>query len=255
MNGKVVLGVLLFLIWGFFSGWYYVCTIKQACDNTNTESVEQSTTNPVSFEVGSSLPIKGESFEAYKLELMNKLGETNLVRISGLYSLDESTDADNLGLERAAAARKLFPELSDDRFVLTSDLIFESNTSTPQLKFDILINNETIENTDFGSVIYYSGIDSIEADSTVNEFARLLAGNDRIKTIDVIGHTDNQLDESTSYAKSMEVANSIKELLIKNGMDETAIFATGKGSSFPLADNLTEEGRQTNNRIEVLINY
>ena len=257
MNGKAILSVLLFLIWGSFSGWYYICTIKQACGETQLDTEQQSRSNPISFTSGSSEPQESESFATFKAELLEKLGATNLVKITGLYSLDETTGAENLGLERAKAARNLFPELTDDRFVLSSDLIFDANADQElsKLQFNVLINNETIENTDFGSVIYYSGIDSLENNEGILKFAQLLANNTGIKSIDIIGHTDNTLGDADSYSKSMEVASALKRILVNSGMDETIIFTTGKGSTFPLGDNLTEEGRLSNNRIEVLINY
>lgn len=257
MNGKVILSVSLFIIWGLFSGWYYVCNIKQVCKGENSGVVDQGASNPITFTLGSSEPQEVNGFDAFKLELLNKLGESNILRITGRYSLDETTDADNLGLERAAAVRKLFPELSDDRFVFTSELIFNNgdSKSASQLKFDVLINNAIIEHTDFGSVVYYTAIDSFENNTSVLEFATNLANDTRISSIDIMGHTDDALSEADSYAKSIEVANGLKEVLIQQGMDKEKIFITGKGSSFPLADNITEEGRMKNNRIEVLINY
>lgn len=72
----------------------------------------------------------------------------------------------------------------------------------------------------------------------------------------VVGHTDN-LDpknpQNTNYLISSRRAALVKRYLIDKGIDESLVSSEGKGSAYPLVDNETEEGRNVNRRIELLI--
>ncbi|MDQ6761712.1 MAG: OmpA family protein, partial [Bacteroidota bacterium] len=51
-------------------------------------------------------------------------------------------------------------------------------------------------------------------------------------------------------------ANSVKQYLIDNGVEESRITATGYGEDKPIADNNTAAGRAKNRRVEMhLKNY
>lgn len=67
------------------------------------------------------------------------------------------------------------------------------------------------------------------------------------------GHTDNTGDESRNIALSQSRADAVRHFLIKQGVDELRLTATGLGSARPLADNATSEGRSANRRTEFTI--
>jgi OOP family OmpA-OmpF porin len=74
--------------------------------------------------------------------------------------------------------------------------------------------------------------------------------------IDIDGYTDITGSADKNQVLSENRANSVKQYLISNGVDESRITATGHGINDPIADNKTAAGRAKNRRVEMkLRNY
>lgn len=71
--------------------------------------------------------------------------------------------------------------------------------------------------------------------------------------IEIAGHTDNIGNASDNQKLSEQRAGAIREYLIKKGVSPSRVIAKGYGSTDPVADNSTYEGRQKNRRTEVRI--
>lgn len=69
--------------------------------------------------------------------------------------------------------------------------------------------------------------------------------------IEIGGHTDSSGIEEKNVLLSQQRAEVIKAYLVKNGIPEANVFAKGYGSSQPIADNQTPEGKAKNRRTEV----
>ncbi|ALJ05687.1 cell envelope biogenesis protein OmpA [Pseudalgibacter alginicilyticus] len=67
----------------------------------------------------------------------------------------------------------------------------------------------------------------------------------------VEGHTDSIGSESLNQRLSDSRANSVKEYLIKNGIDAFRLSALGYGESKPIDSNKTSKGRANNRRVEI----
>lgn len=67
--------------------------------------------------------------------------------------------------------------------------------------------------------------------------------------LSIVGHTDSQGDEAYNQRLSEDRAESVKNYLIRKGVGEISIVASGKGESEPIADNNTAEGREKNRRV------
>ena len=65
------------------------------------------------------------------------------------------------------------------------------------------------------------------------------------------GHTDSTGSDAYNDRLSLARANTVKEFLVSRGLDVKRVRAVGKGSSRPIADNDTAEGRSRNRRVEV----
>ena len=67
------------------------------------------------------------------------------------------------------------------------------------------------------------------------------------------GHTDNQGTPASLERLSRERAEAIRDYLVAKGIDRLRVQAAGFGAKRPVADNTTDQGRQTNRRVEVVI--
>lgn len=86
----------------------------------------------------------------------------------------------------------------------------------------------------------------------LNRAVKFLFNNPSIE-IEIGGHTDNVGSDVTNQKLSDARANSVKEYLVKSGIDEKRLKAIGYGESRPIAFNTDEEGRQMNRRVEFKI--
>lgn len=71
--------------------------------------------------------------------------------------------------------------------------------------------------------------------------------------VTIIGHTDATGDEDLNRQLSIDRAAAVKEALLAAGVVDTGIQTSGVGSSDPIGDNSTDEGRAQNRRIEFQI--
>jgi hypothetical protein len=67
---------------------------------------------------------------------------------------------------------------------------------------------------------------------------------------EIEGHTDNTGTDAINQPLSERRARAIVDQLIKDGIDASALTAKGYGSTKPVADNATPEGRAKNRRVE-----
>jgi chemotaxis protein MotB len=76
-------------------------------------------------------------------------------------------------------------------------------------------------------------------------------------TINVEGHTDNVPIRTVTFPSNWELsaarAASVVHLFTRLGVDAKRLSAIGYGEHQPLADNDSEEGRQKNRRVAVVI--
>jgi OOP family OmpA-OmpF porin len=68
------------------------------------------------------------------------------------------------------------------------------------------------------------------------------------------GHTDSIGTEKYNQGLSERRAASVKNYLVKKGVDGSRVTSQGFGESKPIADNKTKEGRAKNRRVEIKVN-
>ena len=71
--------------------------------------------------------------------------------------------------------------------------------------------------------------------------------------VQVAGHTDADGDPGTNQALSEKRAQSVVDYLVKAGLPATRFTAVGYGDTQPVADNVTDEGKARNRRIEFVV--
>ncbi len=90
------------------------------------------------------------------------------------------------------------------------------------------------------------------SETKLRQVLQFLNDNPRV-SIEVIGHTDRTGDERQNQRLSEFRARAVANWLFNYGIDPQRIQTSGKGSSEPMADNGTEEGKAQNRRIEVMV--
>ena len=84
----------------------------------------------------------------------------------------------------------------------------------------------------------------------LNEVVKVIKDNTQIKKILVEGHASSEGDKNHNLKLSDERAHSVMDYLVAHGVPKDHLSAKGFGSSEPIADNNTEDGREKNRRVE-----
>ncbi|MCF8306832.1 MAG: tetratricopeptide repeat protein [Ignavibacteriales bacterium] len=140
-------------------------------------------------------------------------------------SVDNKPDPDDLAYEAAYPANGLYAVLTKAPQVFTLYDIY----------FDL-------------------GKSSIRKDAEKNlyEMVDYLKLNPALE-IEIAGHCDSTGSDEINFRLSIDRANSIKNFLAFNGINESRLTAIGFGSQYPVAPNTDELNRQKNRRTEFII--
>jgi len=105
-----------------------------------------------------------------------------------------------------------------------------------------------------GKIRFESGRANIDPDST-GLLDRLVETALRCPTttIEVAGHTDSAGEDAANQALSEKRAQAVVDYLVKAGLPAARFTAVGYGSTQPVADNESDEGKAQNRRIEFLV--
>lgn len=136
-----------------------------------------------------------------------------------------------------------------------------------ELEKQIEAGNVKIENLERGlvltlleDILFNSGKTIIkpEGKETLIKVADVLKENCPDKNVSIEGHTDNEPIRYSGWESNWELstarANSVLHFFIDNcGIKPERIRIVGFGEYAPVASNETEEGRQQNRRVEIVI--
>lgn len=104
-------------------------------------------------------------------------------------------------------------------------------------------------------VTFKSGKATLESNARkiLKNVAKKLVEDDSYKDLQIViqGHTDNVGKEKSNQKLSEKRAKEVMKTLTKAGVKKNRIKAIGMGSSCPVEDNSTAEGREMNRRIEM----
>jgi outer membrane protein OmpA-like peptidoglycan-associated protein len=105
-----------------------------------------------------------------------------------------------------------------------------------------------------GSVLFATGKSMLLpiAQQRLAEVAKALK-DQGFKSLLVEGHTDAQGSADKNMVLSQQRADSVRMDLISHGIPSDKIRAQGIGSTRPVADNSTAEGRANNRRVEIIV--
>lgn len=105
-----------------------------------------------------------------------------------------------------------------------------------------------------GDVLFATGKATLSesANRSVDKLSEFLKKYPERKVL-IEGHTDSVGSDEFNLTLSQKRADSAKEKLVADGVDDGRITTTGYGKQYPMASNETAAGRQLNRRVEVII--
>jgi outer membrane protein OmpA-like peptidoglycan-associated protein len=91
---------------------------------------------------------------------------------------------------------------------------------------------------------------------SIDTLAKVLLHNkDRIRSISVIGFTDNRGAAALNVSLSQQRAKAVADGLIAAGVAASTVTSMGRGPESPIADNATGAGRSANRRVEIRVEF
>lgn len=105
-----------------------------------------------------------------------------------------------------------------------------------------------------GSVLFPSGKANLlpSAQDRLLQVAQALKSQEE-RLVLVEGHTDSKGKEAANRELSQRRADAVKTFFIRQGIAEARMTAIGLGSTHPVTDNRSAEGRANNRRVEIVL--
>ncbi|OFX22287.1 MAG: hypothetical protein A2033_07385 [Bacteroidetes bacterium GWA2_31_9] len=141
-------------------------------------------------------------------------------------------------------------------YVKLTDLKSSCNNDWPGSDIDAVgAIGSAIQITLSNSVLFEFGKFDLkkEASNEIKNLITQISGIDNY-TIEIEGHTDSIGSDAANNLLSLNRANAVKkQFLIEEKIDSSKITVKGYGESVPIVNNSTEENRQKNRRVNIII--
>jgi OOP family OmpA-OmpF porin len=91
------------------------------------------------------------------------------------------------------------------------------------------------------------------SDELLDKVAKVLTDHAELTKMEIQGHTDDRGNARANQQLSQARADAVKMALVKRRIEAKRLTTKGYGQTVPIASNETEEGRQTNRRVQFKI--
>ncbi len=251
-----LLTLLLFVLLLYFSWQWYKKTVI-CCEKPVVEEVAV-VRGPLAFDCNSDNPITNEAWPQKKDEIVAALAEGKKLLIVAPYF--EGEDA-QLGQARAEKVKALFVDkLAADQIELDTWLAGicanAGDEAFANTKFKWVVRNENVVEKHDRAIVYFEYNKTKEIDTkNVVEFMNVLIEDVKASgaSVHITGHTDQDGDEDYNYKLGLERAEKAKSYMVSKGVAPEKITVESKGKLEPVADGSTEEGKQKNRRVEIVV--
>ena len=92
-----------------------------------------------------------------------------------------------------------------------------------------------------------------ESASLLDEIAKTIKENDKIKKLLVEGHTSGEGSDAVNMKLSNDRAAAVMKALLERGIDKGRLASKGFGETKPIGDNTSPAGRVANRRVEFTV--
>lgn len=120
---------------------------------------------------------------------------------------------------------------------------------------EYLLANSAIEfsnNPEVIARVYFNFDDSTltqQSEYVLTRVMRLIESQAR--NIELAGHTDNVGDAGYNFSLGLRRSKAVEDYLVERGVDTKRITTTSFGENKPFVDNMSDENRKLNRRVEV----
>lgn len=198
------------------------------------------------------------------LDSENEFFQSQRAYVNGFYDLhiNRLRTLHSMGrlLETLSVEKEVLPDLSDihtpenpgsSRYctLMQSDAYDVSRylKSAPLPKEEVMgLGSDVLFNVG-SSVLKPGGVEEVQ------QFAQQLLVRGKLKSIDVVGHTDGSGSAALNNKLSLARAAAVRDVLIESGVTNVMISVFGVGSSEPVANNDSAAGRAMNRRVEIRV--
>jgi len=246
------------LLFAFFVVMYAISSVSEGKYRVLSDSLSEIFDNTKG--VATVIPSPIELPIEQRLPFDQVEGKTQVVQIEGVSEevLNEVKEAPEEivnpstgeGIAEGDRMRKSLGEIADDiRYELIpfidDDLVLVNNTEN---KIEIEIKSE---------MLFASGEARLKSEviPVLSNMATIMSTFNN--PVQVEGFTDNQPIKTLAFPSNWELsaarAASVVHLLMRKGIEPERMSATGYAEFKPVADNSTQEGRQQNRRVMIII--
>lgn len=255
---RILIGILMFAAWLGISINWYVCGIKELCDDKDQSTSEQpaieakeATGNYVFFPESDDPIVNDQSYKTRDslLELIQQKPDAKL-EIVGLYYSNEQKE--NVGINRAKNVySKMFQNVDSSKILFDSQAKQGEDMQSGTLFKGVLFDVQKQFILNFANNQFKTELQN----EKIQELKKLIARSKKHSKIIIIeGHTDNVGSDNYNLRLSKKRAEWIKKEILNYGVDSKNIKIQAKGKKYPISTNDTEEGKQQNRRIKIIMN-
>ena len=242
MISKITLVILLFLMWGAGSGWYYITEIKEVYP---TEKEETTVDIPFGFEKSSTLLILGKNYATVQEEVLSQLDSSNKLVIIGQYSSDELNNSmyEDLGKGRAYEVQQQLG--IDQAIVLRSEQVALdwSQRLINGVRFEIEEVGPNLMEVEGGmALIIPANTVPEELPRDVEEYLYNLLEEHPDALIDIVGHSRDRGNAAFNITMGYNAAFIIRDWLINQGYNEELIGTASEGAANEQYAHMLSEG-------------
>lgn len=271
MNFKALLIGLVSLLFFLAANWYYSNQHPDECCPKEKEAtvapVIKKERDPLMFNWSSNKTLISDTkFPGFKSNILADNKEGRMLEITGRYFEGETAPENyaDMGMARAETIwKERFPEIPATRIKFKSEKMptrdgvkTEEFTAAGFKWIDAPVEAPKVIETANTALIYFNfngtrGKLNQEVTDYLQKVAeRLKAGTEKVN---ITGHTDDIGEEAANNDLGMRRAKTVRDILIRNGVDASRISTFSKGETDAVESNETETGRALNRRAFVEI--
>ena len=278
---------LLFIAYTLFARWYFVCEIRNLCDEESIDLVDSRLKTLQLTEGDSSIIVSGyDQFVFDSAQILPQLNANNMQFLDTAAHFLKTESSKNLGitafqryseegqssgmyeylgLARANATRLLLEERGIQKERITMDyglsedeelkepILFNMYISIPDEfeKLAFTFKNMTFSDANFAfdSDIFEPGEAFLAYADSVKTYLDLNPNS----SLTIIGHTDNKGKEKYNLDLGKRRAKSAMAFFRDSLEVNSEILIDSEGEKRPVATNDTEEGQQKNRRVNFIL--